>query len=269
MNDYESRRHARIERLRERSAKKHEHARSLFDQADKMASIIPMGQPILVGHYSEGRDRNYRERIHNKMRRASETLTESKELERRAEAAESSRAISSDDPEAIAKLRVKLAEMEAESATWKAVNAAHRRFLKDPASLDGSELSESWKSHVRNYKPQYSWEPHPIPPYRFQNLNGNMRRVRERIADLEAKATTQASDAIQGQGWCVEEDSIDNRVRIVFDAIPPEEVRSIVKRWGFRWSPTRGAWVRQLNNAARHAAQSIAAELRKREQPSE
>lgn len=30
-----------------------------------MASIIPFGQPILVGHHSEQRDRNYRDRIHN------------------------------------------------------------------------------------------------------------------------------------------------------------------------------------------------------------
>ena len=32
-----------------------------------MMSVIPMGQPILVGHYSEQRDRNYRERAWNKM----------------------------------------------------------------------------------------------------------------------------------------------------------------------------------------------------------
>jgi hypothetical protein len=30
-----------------------------------MASIIPFGQPILGGHHSEKRDRNYRDKIHN------------------------------------------------------------------------------------------------------------------------------------------------------------------------------------------------------------
>lgn len=30
-----------------------------------MASVIPMRQPILVGHHSEGRNRRYREKIWN------------------------------------------------------------------------------------------------------------------------------------------------------------------------------------------------------------
>lgn len=30
-----------------------------------MASVIPFGQPILIGHPSEQRDRNYRDKIHN------------------------------------------------------------------------------------------------------------------------------------------------------------------------------------------------------------
>lgn len=37
----------------------------LYEKAKEMSSVIPMGQPILVGHHSEKRDRNYREKIHN------------------------------------------------------------------------------------------------------------------------------------------------------------------------------------------------------------
>ncbi|KUL23200.1 DUF3560 domain-containing protein [Streptomyces regalis] len=40
---------------------------SLHGQARQMASSIPFGQPILVGHHSEQRDRNFRDRIHNTM----------------------------------------------------------------------------------------------------------------------------------------------------------------------------------------------------------
>lgn len=35
------------------------------DGARDMAVQTPFGQPILVGHHSENRDRNFRDRIHN------------------------------------------------------------------------------------------------------------------------------------------------------------------------------------------------------------
>lgn len=40
---------------------------SLHGQAQQMASRIPFGQPVLLGHHSEQRDRNFRDRIHNTM----------------------------------------------------------------------------------------------------------------------------------------------------------------------------------------------------------
>jgi hypothetical protein len=43
---------------------------SLYKHAHAMANCIPFGQPILVGHYSEGRDRRFREKL-NWMRRTS------------------------------------------------------------------------------------------------------------------------------------------------------------------------------------------------------
>ena len=38
--------------------------------ADRIAGMIPLGQPILVGHHSEGRARRDQERIHNNTRKA-------------------------------------------------------------------------------------------------------------------------------------------------------------------------------------------------------
>jgi len=41
-------------------------------ESQKMMSVIPMGQPILIGHHSEKRDRNYRQRAWDKMEKAVE-----------------------------------------------------------------------------------------------------------------------------------------------------------------------------------------------------
>lgn len=57
----------RAERAEIRAQKAKKRSDSLYNTASDMASVIPMGQPILIGHHSEKRDRNYRERIHNTM----------------------------------------------------------------------------------------------------------------------------------------------------------------------------------------------------------
>ena len=47
----------------------------------------------------------------------------------------------------------------------------------------------------------------------------------------------------------------DNRLLITFEAIAAKEIRERLKRNGFRWSPSRSAWVRMLSSAARYAAE--------------
>ena len=54
--DYYERQEARRERYELRAERARQESDAAARQAEKMASIIPMGQPILVGHHSEGRD---------------------------------------------------------------------------------------------------------------------------------------------------------------------------------------------------------------------
>ena len=54
MSNYEDKREARIARYEARAEAAEKEAAQLCERASKMASIIPLGQPILVGHYSEG-----------------------------------------------------------------------------------------------------------------------------------------------------------------------------------------------------------------------
>ena len=81
----------KVERAEAQSERMEDHAQnasatasSLFKQADQMFGSIPFGQPILVGHHSERRDRNFRERAANKMDRACEESDKAKYFENRA-----------------------------------------------------------------------------------------------------------------------------------------------------------------------------------------
>ena len=53
------------------------------------------------------------------------------------------------------------------------------------------------------------------------------------------------------------EDTEENRILFEFSGKPDEATRTILKKHGFRWNPTRKAWVRQLTGNGRWAAQSV------------
>src|SRR5258708_7640333 len=120
MDSYEQRKERRIERYRRRAERLTAQGLARLCQADAIANKIPMGQPVLVGHHSERRHRRDLERIRASTVKGLGALTEAKEWERRAEAAETGNAVSSDDPTAAQKLRQKLAALEARRDELKA-----------------------------------------------------------------------------------------------------------------------------------------------------
>src|SRR3546814_15431282 len=62
----------------------------------------------------------------------------------------------------------------------------------------------------------------------------------------------QNADEMQEQFGDIEYREQDGRVWLVFPGKPADDVRATLRSRGFKWSPTRGAWVRQLSEAARY-----------------
>ncbi|WP_275556649.1 DUF3560 domain-containing protein [Mixta sp. Marseille-Q2659] len=76
----------RAERFEEYSEKRAAESGQVLAAVDSLASVIPFGQPILVGHHSERRARKQAQKIENGMRRAVNLFETSEYWERRAEA---------------------------------------------------------------------------------------------------------------------------------------------------------------------------------------
>jgi len=76
----------RAERFEEYSEKRVVESGQVLAAVDSLASAIPFGQPILVGHHSERRARKHAQKIENGMRRAINLFETSEYWERRAEA---------------------------------------------------------------------------------------------------------------------------------------------------------------------------------------
>ena len=47
------------------------------------------------------------------------------------------------------------------------------------------------------------------------------------------------------------------RLQLIFEGIPDQKTRDILKQYGFRWSPKNSCWQRQLTNNAKYALKAI------------
>lgn len=258
-NSYEEKQEARRARLEARADKARVEAAGAFERADSIARNIPLGQPVLVGHHSEKRHRRDISKIDAGMRRGVEAAKSAEELTRRA-AAVGTAGVSSDDPEAVVKLRAELVELEATRETEKAANLALKRAAKARAKVLGreltpadhfaiidelkakGELSASMAEGLMRYARAFPWLP--------QFGNGTAaaaRRVAARIEGLMALASTPVHPDLVGPGYRVVDNKEANRVQVVFDGKPEEAVRVVLKGHGFKWAPSEGAWQRQRN----------------------
>ncbi len=272
MNEYEAKQEAKRAGLQAAADRAEGEADRRYGTAKGLLHQIPPGQPILVGHHSEKRHRAHLAKVDTNMRKAGEATDRAEHLRSRADAVGRG-GISSDDPDALVKLREKLAGLEAKHAQDKKVSAAWRK-AKGPASTN----REGWEKvaeimgvkleHLADYirdchrEESYGMARGPVPPYVLSNRNGNMKRIRGRIAGMEQREKVREVLEAEGQevqetehdGFKIEEDHLGNRLRIFFDAKPASDVRKNLKSHGFRWSPNAGAWQRQLTNAARLSA---------------
>ena len=255
MNDYEERKQARIDYYREKAEQARQESRQLYRQSSDMLSDIPLGQPILVDHHSARGHRRLLERADQKMGQSVAASEKAEYYEHKAEAAENNSAISSDDPDALDKLKERVAKLKANQAYMKKVNAYYRKHktcqgCEGVSEEQAAELDESMKN-------AYSWETAPFPSYALSNNNQNIKRIEGRIQQLE-RAQESGYRGWDFEGGTVVPNQEENRLQIFFDGKPDVDTRTELKGNGFRWAPSVGAWQRQLTDNAIWAADRLA-----------
>jgi hypothetical protein len=264
-SDFYERRANRIEGMRAGAEKARAEGNGRIARADKMFEMMA-GTPVLIGHHSEKRHRRDIERGHNDIRKGLELRGKAAELERRADFAESDTAIYSDDPEAAERLREKIAGLRADQEYMKAANravrAAYKHGIRETGAPEDIELliQALKKATGRDHSeavarammtPDFCGR-RGFADYQLSNNNANIKRCEQRLATIEAEASAENKEYEIGEARVVESVE-DNRLQIFFPGKPSPELRARLKRNGFRWAPSVGAWQRHLNNAARHA----------------
>lgn len=163
--------------------------------------------------------------------------------------------ISTDDPQAVAKLEAKLENLVKSQEIMKAVNAYYRKN----GTLDGCTLmppDQIRKLQSDMAQPWHLDKSKPFQSFALSNNNADIRRTRERIATLK-RHEQQNYAGWEFDGGRVEANKESNRLQIFFDNKPDEATRAEMKANGFRWAPSASAWQRQLSANAYRAADHI------------
>lgn len=170
--------------------------------------------------------------------------------------------IMSDDKDALKKLTEKLEKREALQSKMKAVNTYFRKnkTLEGCPDLTNDVRIELIVSTANSGA--------PFPGWLLSNNNANIRRLKERIAQLqkEAERAEQRAGATpeQGDGFILKENHEIGRIQFIFDEKPDADTRALLKSNGFRWAPSESAWQRMLNDNGRSAAQHVCKSLMNR-----
>lgn len=242
--DYQERKEARIDHMEERAARAQAESAAASKSAHEIMRHIPPGQPILVGHHSERHHRRDLDRIDRSMRKSVEASEKASYYASRAASAASNTAIRSDDPDAVEKLEAKLASMQAAQERDKARNAwyrKHKTMKGCPGITDEDAAKADAELAELDAQPYSSGHNVPVPAWVLSNRNGEMKRIKDRLAQLR-KVDEMEHTEIEFDGGTIITNEDVNRVQILFDEKPDDATRSNLKGYGFRWSKTERAW---------------------------
>ena len=164
----------------------------------------------------------------------------------------------------VERLQSKLDTLTELHEKMKAANKIVRsKKMSEEEQIDGLvALGLNEKQAVEILKPTERWQSVGFPTYQLQN---NLAKIKATQAAIERhKAMAEAEDKeITFNGGRVVVCNSEERMRFYFDEIPPVEVRNLMKRNAFKWSPKNGAWQRQLTANCKFDTKRILAELNK------
>lgn len=163
--------------------------------------------------------------------------------------------INAADEDAIEQLEAKIKSLEEEKEAMKAVNA----YFRKNGTLEGYEgtITKDMQSRI-DFVFAYNFQKFGI--FDTSNINNQIKATKGRLESLRAvkEAGTKATE----NPYCkVVENTENMRLQLFFDDKPSDEVRNAIKKRGFKWAPSQGAWQRQLTENARYSLMMLLKDL--------
>lgn len=160
------------------------------------------------------------------------------------------------DADAIERLTEKIADLEAEKESMKALNAYYRKngTIDDYDGL----ITNDMQMHL-DFVFKYDFVRGSL--FSTANINQEIKRNKDRLEQIQ-KAKEAGTTETENEFFKVIENTDIMRLQIIFDGKPEPEIREILKSNGFKWAPSQNAWQRQLNNNARYALNRVLTQIK-------
>jgi hypothetical protein len=169
------------------------------------------------------------------------------------------RPIMSGDGDAQQRLRADIEEREKHQAHMKLVNSTIRKHLKQDKA---TKLSALLAVGLSQSQAESALTPDcfggiGFASFELTNNNANIKRMVGRLAVITRNQAAPVSERA-GTFATVEDCPPENRVRLTFPGKPSEEIRTRLKRSGFRWTPSLGVWQAYRNSQTIQTAKEVA-----------
>lgn len=162
--------------------------------------------------------------------------------------------IHSDDENAIELLTERIEALKENHERLKLINKLCR--MKDTAAADIAFLEIG----IDSEQAQKLRDAGGLAWYKLPYSKKEIHRLEDRLKAIQAEK--EAGKRETENDFCtVIEDPDTMRIKLVFDGKPSDEIRTIIKKHGFRWAPSQKAWQRNLNSNGRFAVKCLLIDL--------
>lgn len=228
----------KLEKRQEWAEKSREKCSAEFETARKITENIPFGQPILVGHHSEGRHRRDIARSASHMDKGCEEYRKAEYHDSKARGLEArlNNTIFSDDEDAVERLQERINDRRALQERYKTIN----KTIRDKKLAPEQKIEILIANGIgKDSAAEMVATGQGIPAYAMTNNNGEIHRLEGRIAEIKRRAERQA-EAEQAENGVVAKYSAYGYMTVMFAEKPDYDIIRALKAAGFYWS--RGAW---------------------------
>ena len=228
----------KLEKRQEWAEKAEQRFHDEMRKSESYVANIPFGQPILVGHHSE---KAHRAAIDRAWRAADRSVAEKDLAKHHRDKAEGlsdylENTIFDDDPDAIDRIQQRIDSLEKKHALMLAVNKICRNKKFDDSAKIAAlvELGLTESAAKEAVHPSESWQSVGFDSYMLSNNSANIRRYKERLANLRVRQERMAAAENSENGVLIQERGYGS-VSVTFAEKPEHSVISALKSAGFRW----------------------------------
>ena len=158
----------------------------------------------------------------------------------------------------VERLQSKLEDLQKSQEMMKAAN----KIIRDKKLAEVEKVDElvalgfPEEAALRIMDPSHGWWGAGFAPFELSNNNARIKDTEAKIARHTAMAS-QEDESTEYPWGTFRVDYQDERYRFIFDQIPDEDVRKLLKDHGFKWSRRNNAWQRQITATSKYVVYHI------------